>query len=276
MAKYPRDVYGINMVDGDYELLRTGMEKSEREFEAVFDFEEVEGGWKLLKYVGADSVVMIPAYYENKKIVDMTNDVFAGNDKIKKVFFPNTIRIVGGLENCVALQRVVVPFGVTSVYPRAFADCVSLTRLDLPDSATDLGYCFCEGCTALESVELSEKLKELPDGAFRGCSALFAVNVPYVLESVGAEAFKGCESLREIALSAHVKSIGEEAFAYTRPKRLIVLPNCEYIGKKAFFNKRENRFEVLIAKKNKNWAWGWKKGCLVRVHPSINDTLYDD
>ena len=276
MAKYPQDVYGVNMVDSDYELLRTGMEKSESGFAESFEFCESENGWKLLRYKGDDAIVIIPAFYQNKKITDMSNDVFVCNGNIKKVFFPNTLRIVGGLKNCTGVERVVVPFGVKSVYAEAFAGCTSLKSLDLPDSATDLGYCFCENCASLETVELSEKLRELPDRSFKNCASLFGVNIPYVLESVGDEAFCGCVSLREIELPVHIKSIGDYAFAFTRPKRLIVLPNCEYIGKKAFFNKRPERFEVLIAEKNKNWSHAWKKGCVVRIHPSIKDTLYDD
>ena len=275
MAKYPQDIYGINMVDPDYELLRTGMERSEKSFASDFDYEETAEGIRLLKLVGDVTDVIIPAYFENKKIVDMTNDVFAGNGKIKKIFFPNTLRIVGGAKGCGALQRVVIPFGVRSVYAEAFKDCVSLKTLDLPDSAVDLGYSFCEGCTALESVELSEKLKELPERAFYGCQKMYSINLPYVLETVGAYAFFGCSMLTDIELSVHIRFIGEYAFAFTRPKRMIIMPDCEYVGKKAFYNKRGERFTVLIAEKNKGWAHGWKKGCSVEIHPSIKDTLYD-
>ena len=77
-----------------------------------------------------------------------------------------------------AIERVVVPFGVTEIGDSAFSCCNSITAIELPEGLEKIGaYAFC-GCEGLKEIKLPSGLKVIGEMAFTGCKGLGEVTVP--------------------------------------------------------------------------------------------------
>lgn len=74
-----------------------------------FEMDESLGGAVVKKYIGDDSVVVVPDDYNGTPIVKIGDSAFEGNVKITKVSLPDTIQVIG---------------------KRAFAGCTSLAEMD--------------------------------------------------------------------------------------------------------------------------------------------------
>ena len=74
-----------------------------------FEYEEVNGGLKITKYLGNSEVVSIPSIINNKKVVEIKNEAFSGNVKLKEIIIPNTISFLDlyNFNNCDSLQKIV-------------------------------------------------------------------------------------------------------------------------------------------------------------------------
>ena len=86
------------------------------------------------------------------------------------------------------------------------------TNLVLPDGVTEIyPYAFI-GCENLVSVEICYSVAYIGESAFYKCKNLTSVNIGLGVTGIGKTAFAWCENLSEIALSDSVAYIGESAF----------------------------------------------------------------
>lgn len=84
---------------------------------------------------------------------------------------------------------VVIPEGIVSIQPYAFAGNDSITSIAFPDS-----------------------LVRIEEGAFYGCKKINKLQLPFLMEIIMDKAFEKCISLTEV--SGNVQYIGKGAFSY--------------------------------------------------------------
>ena len=137
----------------------------------------------------------------------------AARDKITSVILPEGVRSIGprAFANCRNLQSVTLPRSLQIIDGNAFADCVSLKSISLPGGLTDLRTGAFAG-SGITSVTVPSAITKLERGIFKNCKSLASVSLPGGLKKIESEAFYGCGSLRKVSLPAGVEFIEEGAF----------------------------------------------------------------
>ena len=75
-------------------------------------------------------------------------------------------------QNCIKLESVAIPNGVTSIEVSTFYQCSSLTSVIIPSSVTNIGEMAFYACNKLESVTISSSVTTIGKAAFRSCNSL--------------------------------------------------------------------------------------------------------
>lgn len=70
---------------------------------------------------------------------------------------------------------VIIPEGVTKLFPSVFA-----------------------GCNNIQEVHLPESIKTISSSAFKNCKNLTTINLPTGLKFINEHAFSGCEKLKNL------------------------------------------------------------------------------
>lgn len=173
-------------------------------------------GTILLKYIGAESRVIIP-----EGITRIAEKAFAGKENIDKVILPDSLREIGAeaFRDCLLLQTIQLPEGVERIGQGAFENCVKLLRLSLPSGITVVGARSFRHCRALREIQLPEGLLTIEESAFYGCDALKNIRFPESLTLIGEMAFYRCKSLKEVRLPAGTTCVKSLAFAKSGIRR---------------------------------------------------------
>ncbi len=109
-----------------------------------FTYEETEGGYVISKYTGSDAVVVIPSKINNKPVVEIGYQAFAGNSAITEVVLPSTVKTItsAAFAYCTNLSKMDLPKGLTVISSAAFAD-TKLKYSTVPSTVTKIGeYAF--------------------------------------------------------------------------------------------------------------------------------------
>ncbi len=149
---------------------------------------------------------------------------------------PDTRFINGSaFRDCVRLQSVIIPEGVTVIQTVTFQGCTRLQSVTLPSTLTEIGDSAFEDCLLLERIDIPDGVAVIREGAFMNCAALAAVKLPSSLTAIEKDTFNGCGALTAIDIPAGVRSIGENAFLECRSLSEVTLPDgLETIGDHAF------------------------------------------
>ena len=111
---------------------------------------------------------------------------------------------------------------VKSIEDNAFEDCISLERIVIPNSVKSIRYGAFYYCTSLKNVVIPNSVKSIGDGAFNNCTSLNSIMIPDSVKSIGNSAFWNCKSLNSIIIPDSVKSIGGHAFTYCKSLKEII------------------------------------------------------
>ena len=133
------------------------------------------------------------------------------------------------------IEEVIIPEGVESIGPYAFANLTALKRVTLPSTLTKIDYGAFYGCSSLVEVKGIEHVKFINQNAFAGCALkgtisldsatalsnyafagntkLTGVILPEDTQSLGIGAFEGCTSLKSITIGADFIKLGKSVFA---------------------------------------------------------------
>ncbi len=86
-----------------------------------FEFKKLDDGtYELSRYLGKSKNVTVPALYDNTKVTGIGTDCFFGNETIRRVYLPSTIRYID---------------------QHAFNIVKNLEGITLPDGLERIGYC---------------------------------------------------------------------------------------------------------------------------------------
>ncbi len=110
------------------------------------------------------------------------------------------------------IREVVIPEGVETIGPYAFAGLTELTKVVLPKSLEAIEYGAFFGCSKLVTVEGLENVKLINKYAFQNCNIKNDLQLKNI-HAVGDYAFAGNKNLTSVSFSSTLSSIGESAFA---------------------------------------------------------------
>lgn len=253
--KFKRKVVSTTIVNKDSYTLYAKWEKAQKT-ELVYQGEDsdfvIEDG-VLEKYQGNEPVVIIPdtvkeigygAFNENKTVLKvvmpdsvekMDKAVFNGCENLMQIRFSHSLKEIPAhtCSNCFALEKVIIPEGVTTIgdgafnsgdipmsyseirFPKtlksiggeAFSNNAGVTKISLPDGLESIGtYAFAKN-TSLVKVSFGDGITELSEGVFARDTILKNVALPYGLKSIGRFAFEEDGRIEELYIPETVENI---------------------------------------------------------------------
>ncbi len=160
------------------------------------------------------SVLIVPGYAENGKVLRITNGSYS-----EPVF------------NGLVSSTVIIQDGLTSIGSYAFYNCYYLSSITLPNSVTNIGSYAFRGCSSLTSIIIPEKVTRIEHDTFGGCISLTSITLPSGLTDIGRSSFYDCKSLTSINIPANVTNIDDYAFSGCGNLQITVEEgNAEYLS----------------------------------------------
>lgn len=178
---------------------------------------ENNDGYIITEYVGKESDVVIPPYYDGLPVTEIAKSAFSNK------FTEN------------GLNGVIISENVQKIGNYAFFNCTKLTYVELPSTLREI----CTGAfsyTGITEINLSENLINIERQAF-SFSALTSVDIPDSVENLGEFTFKNCTALKSVIIGNGLKIIKEQTFANCSAlKQVEIGASVKEIGKAAFDN----------------------------------------
>ncbi|MDR2919833.1 MAG: leucine-rich repeat domain-containing protein [Tannerella sp.] len=173
----------------------------------------------------------VPEIVEDVHVKALKNFYISGTTLVKyrgsedKVNVPYGITVIG--ERAFAdnenIDCVVLPETVREIRNEAFCDCTSMQKINLPAGIIHIGAATFENCVKLLRIELPD-IRKIEQSTFNRCHKLGEVKLPEDLEEIDDLAFYQCHSLKVIDFPASLKSIGKLSFYKTQSIKEVVLP----------------------------------------------------
>lgn len=221
---------------------------------------EREGDTYIVKGVGEETAIVIPAEHDGLPVVairgDYGNGAFAQKD-IMSVVIPDSVTEIGqnAFNNCKYLSRVRIgeSSSLAKIGNNAFSGCTSLKEIYLPASVTEIGDSVFNNCGALKNITvaqgnaayrsenghliqnvtdtlirgghntaISEGVKIIAQAAFRR-SAITKIDIPASVVEIGDYAFDDCADLAAINVSAaNANYASQDGILYNKAKTTLI------------------------------------------------------
>ena len=227
----------------------------------------------LVRYLGSDSKVDIPAELGGKPVTSIRGLAFVHCSSLTEATIPEGVTSIGegAFWYCSSLTKVTIPEGVTSIKDSAFRACRSLTEVTIPKSVTSIGGSAFHDCEALATVYYGgtqEDWDALKKNIGEENNSLLNANV------ICKEKPKICKGGKEVKISngahemrIHGKSYGTFTFAWVNDKAGWSIQNADgkYLsfdnGKlvlrdTAYVWKYDAKFYTTTEEKTSS-GWGW-------------------
>ena len=227
----------------------------------------------LVRYLGSDSKVDIPAELGGKPVTSIRGLAFVHCSSLTEATIPEGVTSIGegAFWYCSSLTEVTIPEGVTSIKDSAFRACRSLTEVTIPKSVTSIGGSAFAECEALATVYYGgtqEDWDALKKNIGERNDPLLSANI------ICKEKPKICKGGKEVKISngahemrIHGKSYGTFTFAWVNDKAGWSIQNADgkYLsfdnGKlvlrdTAYVWKYDAKFYTKTEEKTSS-GWGW-------------------
>ena len=221
-----------------------------------------DGTLKISKYIGSDTVYVIPDEIDGKKVTSIGYSAFENLTSLTSVTIPDSVTDIGfqAFHNCTSLKSVTIPASVISIGTYAFGyfyDANKETKIDgfkinytkntaghlyaaqngFTDEACLINELQDDGTVIITKYAGNDTVYEIPseiDGkkvtgignrAFQNSTSLTNVTIPDGVTHIDECAFQGCSSLTDIALPDSLTIIDSYAFNNCAMLTSITIPN---------------------------------------------------
>ncbi len=165
--------------------------------------------------------VVIPTHLDEKVVVAIGEEAFAGCSNISKITFPTPADFV------LAEPEFVFATYSLTIAPFAFRNCDALTTISIPNYVSKIGDSAFYGCISLKEVTFAadSKINALAHSMFMECVALTAIEIPASIQTVNQAAFFGCTALKTVEFSEGTTMIVKQAFQNCKALESVKLPS---------------------------------------------------
>ena len=184
--------------------------------------------------------IIIPQYYNGKRVTELASSLFMGSKKITNLLIPEGVEKIGEgcFLSCPNLREVHLPKSLKQVKSEAFSQCKKLKKVYYDgDLSSWLNIDFdydSNPCSNLASlyfkdqlvteITVPENIKRIKDYAFSGATSITSIVLTSVT-SIGEEAFSSCRGLKTLSLPECLIEIGENAFSYCTLLPSLAIPS---------------------------------------------------
>lgn len=196
------------------------------------------------RYIGGESVVIVPSSLGSHKVTAiaplafssmktaafstlLADDRYIEKDLLVSISLPDTVKNIGKFAFAynLALEEIIIPFGVEKIHAECFFGCESLKEIILPESVNEIGNMAFRWCDALESIDMNG-VSKVGNRAFDDCRKLRNIGYSEKLREIGTAAFSRCKLTETLDLT-YVTKIGADAFGSTQVKKVILNDSLE-------------------------------------------------
>ena len=200
-----------------------------------FEYEQIEGGIILTKYIGDKTRIKVKNSYDGYNVWGITKDTFRDNDNLEAIILPGVLTIpeyaFEGCENlnyvkfrsgntyikeyafkgCTALEEIKISGTVEEIDEKAFIDCPNLKHFKAKgyfgDKKNKVLYHKASSTLVLGGAlsTIPKVVTKINDYAFYGRSELTQITIPEYITEVGVNAFGGCQNLKTIKVDKNNK-----------------------------------------------------------------------
>lgn len=165
-----------------------------------------DGTYKVAKYKGDATEVIIPSTCDGIKVTGIGDSAFSECWKITSITLPDEITSIGfgAFSNCRKLTSINIPEGITSIETNTFNCCYALTSINIPDGVTSIGESAFESCSELTKINIPDGVTDIGTKAFYECHSLYDITIPNSVSTIGESAFKGCYNLKNVTIGNKV------------------------------------------------------------------------
>ena len=136
-----------------------------------------------------NSLTNITVGENNVNFCDVDGNLF---DKYKSVL----MLYAKGKEN----TEYIIPYTVTKIKERAFADSKNLTKVVIPDRVSTIASGTFSNCVNLREIIIPDSVKGIGDYAFYNCVSLTGIVIPNGVGYISKSIFENCSNLSSIYL----------------------------------------------------------------------------
>ena len=119
---------------------------------------------------------------------------------LENMSIPEGLTYLGtyAFDHCACLSEINIPAGLTSISNMAFFMCDGVKELRIPKNVTNIGHSAFSYCRSLEYVEIEDGITLIDSRVFYGCNKLEIISIPSSISTVIEAAFDGCNALKEV------------------------------------------------------------------------------
>lgn len=213
---------------------------SEEDFDYIINGDHVS----IKKYIGIESIVVIPETIEKKRIGSISVN-FLKDSGVTEVTFPSYFMDFTGISGCGSLEKIHLSAALEKV-TEPFRFCRNLRVIDVEDGGaykTSDGILYtADGkslvaypCGRTGSFAVPEGVETVEKFAFSN-SSLSEIILPDSLKAINDYCFFGAEKLESVTVPSSVRYIGYLAFSESGIKEAVLSEGLEEIGDSAFKN----------------------------------------
>ena len=182
----------------------------------------------ITKYLGSNSNVIIPTAINGVPIIEIGEEAFLNNGKIKSVVIPESVSRIrqNAFNNCNNLVEIELLGDVGVVDANAFAGCELLRKIKITDLSqwfdikfqnafanplNNGGELFLNDACVDELV-VPDNIVDINEYVFYGCSSFKIITIPDTVKSMGAYSFANNTNLANVTIGSGVSNISSYAF----------------------------------------------------------------
>ena len=201
----PSDFYGV--FDSNYYCASI---KKPTANSATFVFKKCCGGYLIEKFLGKDSIVVVPNEHKGYPVIKIGEGAFYDNKDLEIVFLNASVIEIhnSSFRNCSNLKAVYGGENLIYIGPHAFRGCRELLHFEVSNKLKYLGICtFRE--SGIENIKFPSSINYVPSGLCMDCYKLDTTIFHDDIFGIGKKSFEGT-GMSEINNSVNLIFIDEE------------------------------------------------------------------